>query len=328
MITRVKGSSFRTQDNFNYISLGDVALVNTDVTAAIVTALATGKPLYIPVGIWIIGSLSIPSNSYIFGDGSGSVLKIKDLNNANGLSISGTTGVTLKDFAIDGNKVNQVGTGFNAVDIASGSAVRLQGISISNCKGSGIGISGTATDVFSSNCSVSGYTESGFKIAGGSNISLIHSRAQTSDVAATGDGIAIASSGLTVSSVNIASPMCFGNVGRGIAIVGNGSKNVIGVSITNPRVTGNSSHGIHLVNADACSITAGNIVSNGGDGIRIEGDVQNCRVIGSNLRSNTSFGIREVISGSTPNFNGLIYTIVALNGNNTITKVGASSYIV
>lgn len=322
----VKGVTWNTSTNGGYVSLEDIALRGTDATAAIAAVLTVGIPLYIPIGEWLITSLSIPANSIIYGSGGQSRLKLKDVSNSSILTVG--TGSTLSNFRLDGNKLNQVGSGLHGIICTGVSNVILTSVNVINCKGSSYYVTGASDSVVLNTCTTSGWTESGIKVDSATNILLSDARCFSSDVAATGDGISIASNGAAITNVTITGAMVKNNTGRGIALLGNGSKNVTNVSIVNSMVVSNTSHGIHMINTDSCTVTGGTVISNGADGIRLEGDVQNCRINVPVTKANTTFGLREVVAGSTPNFNGLIYAVCSGNGNNTITKVGASSYIV
>lgn len=327
MITRVKGSSFKTIDNFAFASTMDMGPQNTDITAAIVAALNANIPVFIPIGTWLVTGFTVPDNGIIMGVGEKSVLLQKALSNSTCITVG--SNCLLQDFMVDGNKVNQVGSGFHAFTFNN--SVDSQGIQLyaQNVKGSSFRVTGANTnEVHLMDCGSVGHTESGILVDSGSNISLIHPRILASDVTATGDGISISSAGLAISNVTIQTPVVRSQAGRGIALVGNGSKNVTSVSVLNPRVGNCVNSGIHLINVDGATVNGGMSNNNGIDGVRLEGDVQNCRISLVNARTNTQFGIREVVAGSTPNLNGLIYGITSGNGTNAITKVGAGSYIV
>lgn len=328
MITRVKGSTFRSIDNFNYVSLTDLGAAGTDITTALQAALTAGTPVYIPIGSWLFSSLTIPDDAIIFGCGRKSILKQKDLSNSVAINIASSR-VLLQDFFLDGNKANQVGSSLHGILLNGAIDAQIIQVYVQNTKGSGFRITGAATnEVHLIDCYSKGHTESGILVDTGSNISLINPRIMDSDLLATGDGISIVSNGGAVSNVLIETPVVRNQAVRGIALAGNGSRNVTSVSINNPRVSNSVNSGIFLTNADGCTVSGGMSNSNSIDGLRVEGDVQNCRFFGVNCRTNVSFGTREVTVGSTPNFNGFIYGITSGNGNNAITKVGASSYVV
>lgn len=327
MITRVKGSTFRAVDNGGYVSTADMGPQNTDITVALVAALTAGVPIFIAVGTWLFSSFSVPDGGIITGLGEKSVLKQKDLANSTGITIG--SNCLLQDFMLDGNKVNQVGAGFHAFTFSN--SVDSQGIQLyaQNVKGSSFRITGAATsEVHLVDCGSTGHTESGILIDSGANISLVNPRILASDAIATGDGISVASNGLAISNVSMQNPIVRNQSGRGIALIGNGSKNVTSVSVLNPRVGNCVNSGIHLVNAESCAVIGGMSNNNGIDGVRLEGDVQNCRIAQVNTKTNTAFGQREVIAGSTPNLNTFIYGIALANGTNAITKVGAGSLVV
>lgn len=326
MVTRVKGSTFRTVDNGAFVSAADMGPQNTDITAAIVTALTAGTPIFIPVGTWLFSSFTVPTNGIIIGSGEKSVLKQKDLCNSVGITVG--SNCLVQDFMVDGNKANQVGSGFHAF-VFNGS-VETQAIQLyaQNVKGTAYKITNAASEVSLIHCGTVGHCEHGILVDSASNCSLISPRVLDSDVTATGDGIAVSSNGAAVSNIIIECPIVRNQVGRGIALIGNGSKNVSAVNVISPRVVGCTNTGIILSNADSCVVNAGLSNNNGIDGVRLEGDVQNCRIVAVTTRGNTQFSQREVTAGSTPNLNGLIYGIANGNGTNTITKVGASSYVV
>ncbi len=326
MTTRIKGSVFRTVDVAGYVSTHDLGPENTDITAALQAALLAGLAVCVTAGTWLVGAITIPAGSVIFGDGPKCVLKTKDNTNAVLFTVGANS--LLAGFAIDGNKVNQVGTGLHSVNVAGVAGVTCSQLVVQNTKGSGIAVTGAASNATIQVCDISGFTESGIMVAQGTGINLLAPNVHDSDVGATGNGISIASIGSAITGVAIEAAVVRNVTGRGIALLGNGSRNVSSVSVMNARVSSCTSHGVHLLNADSCVVSGGVVNANAGDGIRLEGDVQNCRMVTPISRSNTGFGLREVTSGTSPNFNGLIYGVVNGNGSDVITKVGASSYIV
>lgn len=326
MVTRVKGSSILIADLLGAVSLNDLGPQNTDVTAGINAALLANKPIIIPVGTWLFSGAVLPANAIVIGMGNKSILKLKDGGNAIGFSVG--SNCLLKDFVYDGNKINQVGNSLHGFNIVDSVRSVLSGVSATNVKGSGFFVSGTAAEVDIINCEATGYFESGIKVTAGLDISIINPSVHDSDVAATGDGIALASNGNTVTGVVINTAKIKDITGRGIALVGNGARNVSEVAIVAPRITNTTSHGIHAINADSVTVQGGITKTCNGDGIRLEGDVQNCRVMVHTAHANTGYCIREVVQGTTPNNNGFIYSNVAGNGNNVVTKLGAASYVV
>jgi len=327
MIQRVKGSAFNTMDDFGYVSLLDYVTNDgiTDVAPFILAILAAGKVVFVPAGIFLCSPLTLPAGARILGAGDNSVLQLKAASNSPCLTLAGN--IVLKDFKVDGNKVNQTISNSHGVAISAASNTKVLGLSVINCRGDGINVDNSTLieirDVFTT-----GNTVNGVRIQRADDVRLSNVQAYLSDGAATGDGIAISSAGNAVNRVTLTNCTASYNINRGISILGFGSKNVIGVTLSNCLVNNNTSHGIHAINVEQLSITGGQSSGNGQDGIRIEGDVQYSRVSGVMLRSNVSFALREVTAGTTPNNNGLIYNVARSNGNDTITKVGASSFIV
>ncbi len=326
MVQRVNKSSWTLEDNLNVISTADLGAQNTNITADIADALASGFSVCVVPGTWNISSLSLPSAGILFGLGPNCILKSIDA--ANSVAITLAEDSILSNFCLDGNKLNQVGTGNHGVHSSGANNFVVQNMMLKDQKGCGIFIDGSSEDGRIYNNSVTQFTESGIRVSQGSDLTFMNNFVFTSDAVASGAGIALSSNGGAITNVTMIDERVFHCVNEGILLAGNGSRNVTNVTINAARVRTSGSHGVRITNADSCVLQCGAITSNTGDGIRIEGDVQNCRIITPISKGNGTFGLREVISGSTPNFNGLIYAIVSGNGNNTITKVGASSYIV
>jgi hypothetical protein len=326
MTTRPRGITLAAFDMLGAVSTEDMGPRGSDITAAFAAALLAGTPVFVPFGSWYISQLTLPANSTIIGMGPGSVLKAKAGANATTMTVG--SNCYIDGFTVDGNKNAQAGGGFNCIEIAGAQNVTINDVVAKDARGSGFVVSGGCDGLAINTCTATGYTESGFKFINGTNISVINPRAIDSDPAATGDGIAITSDGATVSNIHLVDPIADNVNGRGIALIGNGSRNVTDILITGPQVFKTTSHGIHMMSADSITIQGGYAKSCSGDGIRVEGDVLNSRVFSMQVKSNLGTAIREIVSGSTPNYNGLIYNVVANNGSNAITKVGANSFIV
>lgn len=323
MTTKVKGSAIDFASTTKMVSLLDLGPVNTDITVLLQTALNTGTAILVPIGTWNMGTLLIPDNSVIIGFGSRSVLRMRDAGN--GIALSVGSNCLLKDFVVDGNKLNQVGASLHGVSLMGAVRTRIFNVTTLNTKGSGFYLGGTNAECELHHVTSSGYTESGIAVVQGTNVSIMHPSVYSSDAAATGDGIRIASTANAISGVLIQSPKVKDVVGRGIVMIGSGSKNVTDVIVDNPRVIASVNHGIFMNNAERCAVNAGTVKSCTADGIRLEGDVMNSRVSGVMINSNTGYGLREIANGASPNYNNLIYNNLGLNGNNVTTKIGANS---
>ena len=330
MVTRVKLSSWNSGDNLKYVSVIDYGAKgdgSADDTAAFVAALAVGSPVFVPAGTYIVSGISVPANVSMAGSGRASVIKLKSTSTLPVLSIG--AGTDIKDLKIDGNKAAQTVTchGILATDAIQSS---IENVTITNTKGDGINVTGTNTNYLQvTNCLITGFTKNGILVEAGKLVSIDTCYAGNSDaVASPGDGFSIASNGSTLNNISLVGCVSTGNVGRGYSIVGNTSKNVTDTSISDCHAFQNTSHGFHLLTTERDQLTTCTAKTNGGDGFRVEGDVQHCRLSLCNAHNNTGYGIREVTAGSTPNFNGFIYSITRNNGNDTVTKVGANSTVV
>jgi hypothetical protein len=216
--------------------------------------------------------------------------------------------------------------------VYGGSGHSFKDIYVVNSLGDGINLKGAVTDVLLDGVQVSGFTKSGVTVEAANRIRITNCVATSSDGAAyPGDGFTLAPTGAgsnLITSLIIDSCRSRSNVGRGFAAVGFGSKNVLNATINACIAESNTSHGFHLLTAAQIMISECLAVSCGGDGYRLEGDVQYSRVLHSVADTNTGFGCREIVSGSTPNWNDLVGMVAVSNvGSNTITKVGANSLI-
>lgn len=335
MITKVKQSTLDVLNTFGYLPITDVSIGCIgdgifDNTAKLTTALTLGVPLFIPSGIFLCGAITIPTGSTLFGSGNKSILKLKIGANTAFISISGNC--NLQNFEVDANKAGQFGSNLHGITITNSTGSELYNLNIINALADCINITGASTNGLSIvDCKVSGFTKNGCTIEAGSDIRINNLETFSSDIIASpGDGISLAPTGAgsSITSVSIINCGSKNNVGRGISCIGFGGKNIQDVTILGNRFINNASHGIHLFTVQGISVGNNVVKSNLGDGIRLEGDTQLCRVTTNICDSNTGFGAREVTTGSTPNFNGLIYNVLTGNGNNTQTKLGASSFII
>lgn len=331
MTTRVKKSTWDTLDNVNYSSVADKGAKGdgaTDDTAAFTAAFADSTTVYVPPGTYIVSGVSIPTNGTLFGAGVASILKLKAAT-ANAVVSVGTSG-TLRDLQIDGNKSNQVATTAHGVLCANASNSVIHNIKVVNTKGDGINITGAGTlRLGVHNCELTGYAKNGVLVEAGTSIIISECNVHDSDaVASPGDGISISSNGNTIANVELTSNIVTSNIAAGYKLAGNGSKNVIDISIVNCHARLNTTHGFYVLTAERVLISNCVAKANTSDGFRLEGDVQHSRLSTCSAVNNVVFGIREVTAGSSPNFNGFIYSVTQGNGNNTVTKVGANSTVV
>ena len=331
MVTRAKGSVLNSADMLSYANIVDYGARSdgvTDCAAAIIAAFAVSAAVFVPVGTFTTSAISVPAGSVLFGTGDTSVLKLKSAGNADLVTLG--SGSLLKDIALDGNKINQSAGTYNGITVANTVDSQIMNVGITATKGSGVLVSGAATNrLLIDNVVVSGHTSHGILVTAGSNIEINKCLTVNSDVSSPNvDGISVLSGGLSISNVIVTNCISLNNTGRGIVVAGNGTKNVTDVTVQSNIVAGNTNHGIYLLTTERNTVSNNISKFNLQDGIRLEGDVQNCRVSNNISSLNTAFGIREVILGSTPNLNGLIYNVATSNTDNTITKVGASSFVV
>lgn len=334
MVTKVKKSTFNSQDNLGVVSLTDYLAIGDGVTdntaqilAAIAAAIAAGYPLLVPAGVFITSPITMPSNLFILGDGDNSVLKLKSGSTAALLTANANCRIT--NLKLDGNKSAVSGSSVHGVAITSIANVKVVRATIINTLGDGINITGTITDnVVVHSCSITGFTRNGISWEAGTNVRIFDNSIRDSDVVASpGIGLSVSSTGNVVKSGIVTHCYSNNNAGGGYAFAGNGSKNVTNISVVGCFAVGNIGNGFRISTAERVILSGCVATNNTIDGYRLEGDVQNTRLVTCVADTNTSFGIREVVAGATPNYNGFLHCVVTGNGNNTITKVGANSTI-
>lgn len=335
MITKVKQTTLDILSTLGYLPITD-AIVGCigdgvfDNTAKLLAAFSLGVPLLIPTGTFLCGNLVIPTGTIIFGTGNKSILKLKTGANSVFINVSGSS--NFQNFEIDANKAGQLGSGYHGVVITNSTGTEFKNVRVMNSLADCFNVTGAGTTGLSLvDCKVSGATKNGCTIENGSDIRIHNLECFTSDVVASpGDGISLAPVlvGALISNVSITNCGVKTNIGRGISCIGFGGRNVQDISLVGNRISGNSSHGIHIFGAQAITASNNIIKGNVGDGIRLEGDTQSCRITTNITDTNAGFAIREVTTGSSPNLNGLIYNVALGNGTNTITKIGAGSFIV
>ncbi len=146
--------------------------VNTSTTSAqtvinsAITALpAAGGTIYLMEGTYVVdGSINIPSNVTFTGAGAGTIIKVKNATNAAlvVLNSSATTGVTIRDLTLEGNKANNSsGVQYGMDTTVSGSAgLVIDSIVAKNFRQDGILVR-SSNDVMIKNSTFSGNTVSG-----------------------------------------------------------------------------------------------------------------------------------------------------------------------
>lgn len=333
MVTKAKGSSWNSLDNLGYANIKDYGAVGdgtTDCTTAIAAAIATGYPVFVPTGTFLATTIALATSTKLFGTGPNSILKVKNATNDCILTLSGLTGVEISHLSLDGNKANQSGVAANGIEVTGSGGIVLSDLYIYNTLGDGILVDGDSTTVVLDQVAINGFVKNGFHFADASKIIISNCIAYSSDAAASpGDGFAFAAAAAGDALFQVTANNCISrsNVGRGFSFLGSGSKNVYDATLSGCIAANNTSHGFHLLTTKQILLGGSIAFTNGGDGFRLEGDTVDSRVLHCTASTNTGFGIREIVSGSTPDRNDLVGMVSTGNGTNTVTKVGGSSLI-
>jgi hypothetical protein len=139
---------------------------SSDQTTLIQSALDSGEPLFAEPGVYLASNLTFPTNTTLHGSGRAATI-FKQLPGSTGAFMSlqndHASFVTLSDFAIDGNKSNQVSanigldlsnTGNDAAHIAdstlgiSGAHHKIQNLTLIRTSGTGLRVAGKGGSFF------------------------------------------------------------------------------------------------------------------------------------------------------------------------------------
>lgn len=326
-----KGSTFNTLDNFKYANIEDYGAIGDGVTNnynAIIAALAASDAVFIPVGTFVSSPILVPDNKTIFGSGAPSILKLAAASSSALVSCGANTQLRL--FKLDGNKLNQSLTNLHTVQSIGVTGVRLQSLFFSNINGNSIYIADNASQYIDIlDCNIKGYTASGILITGGKNITVRGNRINTSDtIAFPGDGVSIsaADSSTIISSIRLTGNAVNNITGKGIAVSGVGSRNIAHISLVGNSCIDTTQHGIYVTNAEQVVASSNEVLRSLQDGYRLEGNVRHTRFTNNIADACATFGMREIVSGVSPDFNGFLHNVLIGNANNTQTVVGPNSF--
>lgn len=108
----------------------------------------TGKRLHLPAGVYISGPLTGVHGVDFYGDGAGSIIKLKDNSNADLLTFTAKQGWSIRHMVLDGNKANQTSGSCLKLNNNTGGGWLWEGflsnLRIQNAKTSGIATTGNA----------------------------------------------------------------------------------------------------------------------------------------------------------------------------------------
>jgi len=294
--------------SLDYVNVKDFGAVGdglTDDSTAINAALNGGsKRVYIPAGIYILdASLVVYSNTLVYGDGEATILYTKDAANVHAMinsdQVNGNLNITLRDFKVDGNKVNQTGGATpyaHGVYMALVDNLLINGVRSCNCEHHGIHVSNSTTSYRKqriSDCLTDSNGMSGTAISLARNIVITN--CHSNDNTRTGFRIeSLASNYGALISNCVAS----GNGDGGIVPV----QDSYGIVISNCKLVSNgisgSFDGIRMIAVYDVAISNCYIARNDGSGIGIYAGckniaISNCIIISNGQSTNalsTSLG--------------------------------------
>ena len=330
MVTTTKLSTWKLQENIGSISITDNGCSVTSADNAIAllatmnAAVAIGVTLIIPEGVFVTSPITVPANCKIDGVGT-----LKLVSTANDYLLALSSGVMLMHVTLDGNNSAVSAGNKGCIKITGASNVFIDSVTINNPLGDGVYVTGASTNIEVDSVTVNNSARNGITVDSATGVDIINFQCTSPvNVAFPGIGISITSAGAAIKNINIAEALIRNAKSNGIDIVGSGSRNITNVTI-NPgvRVVDNTGNGIRVTNAEEIIINSIIVGTNTIDGIRIEGDAQNCRVTTCVANGNAGRGISEVVTTSTPNNNGFIYNVQVNNaGGNSTSIVGTSSF--
>lgn len=330
MVTNTKLTTWKLQENTGSISITDYGCSTssannfTAFNTAMAAAIAAGVTLYIPEGVFLSSEITLTAGIKIDGVGT---LKLAVFTAANSVLIA-SNNCMIKNITLDGNSAAAPPGNFHCLNILN-TNVFIDSVTLINSKGDALLITGTPTDIEIDNVTVINNGGNGITVTGGIGIDINNFQCiSPNNAASPGIGISLTSTGNPIKNVSITNALIRNAKNNGIDVAGFGSRNVSNLCISGgTRVLDNTGNGIRITNAEEVLITAITVGTNTGDGIRIEGDAQQCRVLTCIANTNTGRGVSEVTTGATPNNNGYIYNVqVGNTGGNVTNLVGTSSF--
>ncbi len=257
-----------------------------EINAALSALGSTGGRVLLLEGTFIVdGPINVPSNATLAGQGWGTVIKIKDALNAdvkvvqNADQTNGNTNIVLRDFAIDGNKVNNtagIQQGLYLYRTTYSLIVRLL---VTNCRSYGIYLDSSSNNTVTGN-TCQGNNSYGIYLGSySSNNTVIGNTCQGNN----SYGIYL---GSYSSNNTVTGNTCQGN-DNGICL-GFSSNN----TVTGNTCQGNNSYGIRLYNSSNNTVTGNTCQGNNSYGIYLGPSCSNSTVTGNTCQGNNKDGIR------------------------------------
>ena len=319
------GAEARTVDSKlqDFVSVKDFGVTgdgSTDDTtkfqAAIDATSTANQRLYIPTGTYIITSLSLQNNTYLFGVGT---LKRKAGSTGYVITASSKNNWVIRGFTIDGNKSN-ASNDKAAIFINGGYQVVVDEITINNHTYDGIGIRNTTdrtqeTESYIRNCTISNSDRYGIEAQDVKDLTIIGNLISNvgnhgillygTTVAATDLVTVEGNKIMDTGAAGIAAPYIAGTTNFGVAkaqIIDNKVKaagnNGIAVQTNNAVVSNNvcdgngtsTGHQGILINGEYITVDGNTSINNTGVGIDI-GDGKFVTVTNNIVNNNAQIGI-------------------------------------
>lgn len=282
----------------------------TEINAALTALGAVGGKVVLLEGTFsVTGSINVPSNCSVEGQGNGTVLTIPANNNGsfniiqNSDQTNGNSGIRISNFKIDGNKANNTAGTQRGIYLNKATYSTIEKMSVVNLRNDGMFLTGASYNILSLNtCQSNG--SNGITLAIASNNKVIGNILQSNSIR----GISLGSSDFNTIIANT----CQGNNQHGIFINGS-SNNVV------------SSNGC-LENGQSATATYDNIhIEIGSNYNNVQGN--SCRQ--GALTNKPRYGIRVESSDCNGNLvtNNDLYTGGATGafsdvGTGTVTTAG------
>lgn len=132
----------------------------TDDTAYIQGALNVAKYIFIPTGTYLVSSLMVLDETFLFGAGASAILKQNVVSQGTPMfSITSVDSVVFRDFVMDGNGDAQpAGNTIHGIKIVDGTGILIEDVNLISFNGDQINISSTTDAVESGTIKISQVT--------------------------------------------------------------------------------------------------------------------------------------------------------------------------
>jgi len=273
-----------------YAAVGDGV---ADDHAAITAALATGRPVFLPAGTYLVTEpLVLPAGATLYGAGMGkTTIILDDAIDGNVIEVTSVADVSVRDLTVDGNAAGQSTAGGGI--LASGSVdMRIERVHVTETFESGIRLNAA------SNRNVIAYCRFSNATGGGTHSDGVHGNSADDNIVLGCVFVTAKQSAVQIAAGDhwlIESNLVLASTASAI-IVGGAS---MGTVVRGNQIQGSAVDGVIVTDTAVDTVVSGNVIrAPGDDGISLTGTADQTTVVGNSIFDAAGTGI-EIAAGVT-----------------------------